>query len=412
MSSANEPVEVLDVQSVARHPPFILYWLGRTMSTLSFQMLSVAVGWHVYELTGSAMDLGLVGLVQFVPMVVLTFVVGHVADRYDRRTISAVCMLVEAVSAGLLAYGTYGGWLTFDAILIIVAIGGAARAFEATSMAALVQGVVPRRLMSQAAAWSTSSVQTANILGPALGGVFYGLGSTVTFMTACAFSAVAGVVVAAIRIERMAPLRAPVTLKSVFSGLVFIRGKPLILGTLSLDLFGVLLGGATALLPIYARDILHTGPWGLGLLRTAPALGAMAMAIFLAYCPIRTNAGHKLFGAFIVFGLATIAFGVSTNMVVSMAALVALGASDVVSVVIRFTLLQMQTPNEMLGRVSAVKSLFVGTSNQLGEFESGATAAMFGAMPAVLIGGVGTILVALLWIRLFPTLWALRSMEG
>jgi len=409
MSSDDNPA---GIRSVARHPPFILFWFSRVMSTLSFQMLSVAVGWQVYEITGSAFDLGLVGLAQFLPMVVLTFVVGQVADRYDRRVIASVCMVVESIAAGLLAFGTWKGWLTRDAILGLVALGGAARAFESPTMAALVQGVVPRSLIPQAAAWSTSATQTAQILGPAMGGLLYGFGSMVAYVVACVFFFVGGGLVAMIRAERTASTREPVTLKSVFSGIAFIRSRPVILGTLSLDLFAVLLGGATALLPIYARDILHTGPWGLGLLRTAPALGALAMSVFLAHHPIHRNVGRILFSSLAVFGLATVVFGLSSHLAVSMAALFVLGASDVVSVVIRFTLVQLQTPPEMLGRVSAVNSLFVGTSNQLGEFESGVTAALFGVVPAVLIGGAGTIAVALLWMVLFPQLRRLKSLEG
>ncbi|MDX3907516.1 MAG: MFS transporter [Pigmentiphaga sp.] len=398
--------------SVARHPPFVLFWFGRVMSTLSFQMLSVAVGWQVYEITGSAFDLGLVGLAQFVPMVLLTFVVGHVADRYDRRAIASICMAVESLAAGVLAIGTLQGWLTRDAILALVALGGAARAFESPTMAALVQGVVPRALIPQAAAWSTSATQTAHILGPALGGLLYGLGSMTAYVVACAFFCIGAVLVAFIRTERSVPTREPVTLKSVFSGIAFIRSRPVILGTLSLDLFAVLLGGATALLPIYARDILHTGPWGLGLLRTSPALGALAMSVVLAHFPVQRNVGRVLFASLGVFGLATVVFGLSTHLGLSMAALFVLGAADVISVVIRFTLVQLQTPAEMLGRVSAVNSLFVGTSNQLGEFESGVTAALFGVVPAVLIGGAGTIAVALLWMVLFPQLRRLKTLEG
>ena len=409
---ATDPAAADLPSSVARHRPFVLFWFGRVLSTLSFQMLSVAVGWQVYNLTGRALDLGLVGLAQFLPMVVLTFVVGHVADRYDRRTIASICMAVEALAAGVLAFGTYEGWLTRDAILVIVAIGGAARAFESPTMAALVQGVVPRAMLPQAAAWSTSATHTAQILGPALGGLLFGFGSTVAYVVACVFFALGALVVSLIRIERAIPSKEPVTFKSVFSGISFIRSRPVILGTLSLDLFAVLLGGATALLPIYAKDILHAGPWGLGLLRTSPALGALAMSVFLAHYPIKKNVGPMLFASLGVFGLATILFGLSTNILLSMGALVLLGAADVVSVVIRFTLVQLQTPNEMLGRVSAVNSLFVGTSNQLGEFESGVTAALFGVVPAVLIGGVGTIAIAGLWMFLFPALRRLRTLEG
>lgn len=411
MNSATESTQALPV-SVARHRPFVLFWFSRVMSTLSFQMLSVAVGWQVYNLTGSALDLGLVGLAQFIPMVLLTFIVGQVADRYDRRTIASICMMVEAVAAGVLAVGTYQGWLTRDTILLVVALGGAARAFESPTMAALVQGVVPRVMLPQAAAWSTSATQTAHILGPALGGLLFGLGSIVAYVAACVFFAAGSVLVAIIRIQRAIPPKEPVTFRSMFSGLGFIKSRPVIMGVLSLDLFAVLLGGATALLPIYAKDILHVGPLGLGLLRTAPALGALSMSVLLAHFPIRQRVGTLLFSSLLVFGLATVVFGLSTHILLSIAALIVLGASDVVSVVIRFTLVQLQTPNEMLGRVSAVNSLFVGTSNQLGEFESGVTAALFGTVPAVLIGGIGTIAIAGLWMVLFPQLRRLKSLEG
>ncbi|MFA7679213.1 MAG: MFS transporter [Pigmentiphaga sp.] len=413
MHSANEPAAGEEgLRSVAQHRPFILFWCGRVLSTLSFQMLSVAVGWQIYDLTGSAFDLGLVGLAQFLPMLCLTFVVGHVADRYDRRLISSICMWIEALAAGALAVGTLQGWLNREWILLLVAIGGAARAFESPTMAALVQGIVPRALIPQAAAWTTSATQTAHILGPAIGGLLFGLGSMTAFVVSTVFFSLGGLFVACIRGSQPVPIKEPVTLRSVFSGLVFIRKHPILWGTLSLDLFAVLLGGATALLPIYAKDILQTGPWGLGLLRTSPAIGALLMSFYLARRPIRSGAGKILFRSLFIFGLATVAFGLSNNLLLSMAALVVLGAADVVSVVIRFTLVQLQTPNEMLGRVSAVNSLFVGTSNQLGEFESGVTAALFGVVPAVLLGGAGTILVAWLWMRWFPDLRKLEKLEG
>ncbi|HSF04904.1 MAG TPA: MFS transporter [Methylomirabilota bacterium] len=393
------------------HRSFALLWAARVLSTLAFHVQAVAVGWQLYELTGSALDLGLVGLVQFVPMVLLTLAAGQAADRYDRRGILIACQVVKGAAAAALALGTAGGWLGRESILATMAVVGAARMFETPTLAALVSDVVPRPLIAPAAAWSISANQTARIVGPAVGGLVYGLSPTATYVTIAALVIVAALGAALIRGERAVREREPVTLETVFSGVAFIRNRPVLLGTMSLDLFAVLLGGATALLPIYARDILGTDPIGLGLLRSAPAVGALAMSILLARRPFERRVGRTLFRAVIVFGMATVAFGLSTNLVLSLVALAVLGASDVVSVVIRFSLVQIRTPDAMRGRVSAVHSLFTGTSNQLGEFESGLAAALFGPVPAVLIGGLGTIAVAALWMHLFPELRRIRAFE-
>ncbi len=390
--------------SLLRHRPFALYWSARVCTSFAYQMQSVAIGWTVYELTGSAFDLGLVGLAQFLPVALLTLLVGHVADRYDRRRIVAICQLLEAAGGALLAFGTAGGWLPVGGIFAIVAMIGAARAFEAPTLSALMPGLVGDARLPQASAWSASANQTASILGPAGGGVLYALGAPVPFALAAALFLLACLLVSAIRLDRAVPPREAPTLRSVFGGITFIWENPAILGAISLDLFAVLLGGATALLPIFARDILHTGSWGLGILRAAPAVGALSMSVLLARRPLRRHAGQIMFGAVVVFGLATAVFAVSRSLPLSLVALAVLGAADVVSVVIRLSLVQIRTPEAMMGRVSAVNSLFIGTSNQLGEFESGVTAALFGAVPAVLLGGLGTIAVALLWMRWFPTL--------
>jgi MFS family permease len=395
-----------------RHRPFALFWSARVMSSVAFQMMSVAIGWQIYSITHSAFALGLVGLSQFLPMFMLTLVVGHVADRYDRRTIAFICQAIQGVAALTLCIATWHGSTSQGLIYLIAAIAGSARAFESPSMAALLPNLIPRAQLQYATAWSTSANQTAQILGPAMGGLLYGLGAlTVYGAVAVAFIG-ASVVLSSIKIEQVVRTRTPLTLESLFSGIAFIRRKPVILGALSLDLFAVLLGGATALLPVFARDILHAGPWALGVLRAAPAVGALAGSIYLAHFPLRRRAGTALFGGVIAFGIATIVFGLSRNLYVSLIALAALGASDVISVVVRMSLVQLQTPDDMRGRVGAINSLFIGTSNQLGEFESGMTAGLFGAVPAVLIGGVGTIAVALLWMRLFPGLRATRSLEG
>lgn len=390
---------------------FRRFWCTRGLSSLSFQMLAVAIGWQMYALTHSAFALGLVGLAQFLPMFALTLVVGHVADRYDRRRIIAVCQTIEALAAGVLLLGTLGGWLSASSIYALAACVGAARAFETPSVASLLPAVVPRRELPRATALSSSANQAAQILGPACGGVLYGVGPSAVYLVCFVCFLAAASLVVSIPLRAKPVLRAPVTLESVFSGIAFIRREPVILGALSLDLFAVLFGGATALLPIYARDILLTGPWGLGALRSAPAVGALAGTLWFARFPMHTRPGVAMFRGVIMFGIATIVFGLSTNFFLSLAALATLGASDVISVVVRSSLVQLRTPDDMLGRVSAVNALFIGTSNQLGEFESGMTAGWWGARAAVLVGGIGTIGITLLWMRLFPPLLRLRSFE-
>jgi MFS family permease len=406
-----EPTGTAQVSSILRHPPFVRFWLARIASSLSFQMLAVAVGWRIYALTDSAFDLGLVGLAQFVPMVLLTLLVGQVADRYDRRLIAGICQVVEGVAAAVLAVGTVRGFLGRDGIYAAVAVIGAARAFESPTLAALLPDLLTRGLLERGSAWSASANQTAQIIGPALGGALYILGPGIVFSVAAALFFASAVCLARIRSALHPRPRPAITWRSFFAGLAFVRRNPPILGTVSLDLFAVLFGGVTALLPIFARDILMTGPWGLGMLRAAPAIGALSMSVYLGHRPLQTPTGPTMFGAVIMFGAATIMFALSTNFSLSLASLVVLGAADVTSVVIRFSLVQLRTPQEMRGRVSAVNALFIGTSNQLGEFESGLTAALFGTVPAALLGGIGTIAVAVLWMRLFPQLVALRSLE-
>ena len=393
------------------HAPFAFLWSSRVLANVGFHMLGVAVGWQLYALTGSALDLGLVGLVQFVPMIVLTLIVGQVADRSGRRLITTACQVVKAGAAAALALGSLGGWQSKTSILGLLALLGAARAFENPATTALVSDVVPRPLIARGMAWIVSANQTAQIVGPALGGFLYALGPAATYVTACALFVFAGACALMIRDRRIPRSIEPITLETVFSGIAFIGRRRVLLATMTLDLLAVLLGGATALLPLYARDILGTGPGGLGLLRAAPAVGALSTSVFLAYYPVERGIGRILFRTIIVFGAASVVFGVSTNFILSLTALSVLGAADVVSVVIRASLVQIRTPDTMRGRVSAVHSLFTGTSNQLGAFQSGVAAALFGAVPAVLLGGMGTIAVAALWIRLFPELRRLRTFE-
>jgi len=398
--------------SVFQEPSYKRFWFARICSTLSFQMTAVAVGWQMYELTHSTFALGMVGLVQFLPMLLLTLVVGHVADRFNRKTIISICQVVEGSTLTLLAVSSYLHWLHPFGIYCAVAAIGAARAFESPSTQALLPGLVEGAKVPQAIAWSASANQTASIVGPALGGLLYALGAQVPYGSCACLYGVAAVLSSTIVVKRRSAGKAPATARSIFSGIHYIREHKNILGAISLDLFVVLLGGATALLPAYARDILHTGPWGLGLLRLSPAAGALTTSILLAHYPIRSKAGHRMFAAVIVFGIATIGFALSRNLLLSMGILCVLGAADVTSVVVRSSLVQIETPDEMRGRVSAVNSLFIGTSNQLGEFESGVTAAWFGIIPATIFGGIGSIVVALIWMGLFPGLRKLESVAG
>ncbi|MBA2937455.1 MFS transporter [Paenibacillus sp. CGMCC 1.16610] len=381
------------------------------LSSIAFQMLSVAIGWQMYELTHDAFSLGLVGLAQFLPMVLLTLVVGHFADRYDRRYIVFLCQIVEGVIALLLLSGSLTNSLGQNHILVMAAILGACRAFEGPSSSALLPQLVPKEFLQQAISWNTSVGQLSQILGPSMGGLLYWAGSSFVYTAASLALLTAGILTFFIRSTPIVRKSEPVSLRSLFSGIMFVYRQPIILGTISLDLFAVLLGGATALLPIFSQDILHTGPWGLGLMRTAPAIGALLMSIVLVYYPLKKAVGYILFAALAVFGLATMLFAVSSHLFISLVALFFIGASDVISVIIRSSLVQLQTPDEMRGRVNAVNSLFIGTSNQLGEFESGTLAGFIGAVPAVFVGGLGTLAIAGLWMYLFPSLRKMRTLS-
>jgi MFS family permease len=395
-----------------RHRPYALFWTARGLSAFASQMAAVATGWLVYQKTGSAYDLGFVGLAQFVPMVLLTLPVGHVADRADRRRIVGACQFLASVVLALVAWGIVGGWLRLGHIFAAAAVLGAAQAFERPTMSALLPSLVPTGMLARAIAMASSANQSAYIVGPAVGGLLYAVHVAVPFAAAAGFMFGAAILIAAIRAAPPAPRREAATLRSVFSGISFIWHRPILLGAVSLDLFAVLLGGATALMPIYARDILGTGPWGLGILRAAPAAGALTMSLVMARLSMRRAVGAKLFLAVAGFGVATIVFALSRNLILSVAALYFVGVADNVSVVIRSSLVQLATPDPVRGRVNAVHSLFIGTSNQLGEFESGITAGLLGAVPAAVLGGVATVAVALLWMRVFPALRRIESLSG
>ena len=397
--------------ALLRHPSFLLFVISRAFSRFSGQIAAVAVGWQVYELTGSAFDLGMIGLVQFLPTALLVFVAGHAADRYERKRVVQVCLLVEALTALFLAWGAYTGSLTVVQIFIAMAVLGTAGAFESPATAALLPLVAPRGSLQRATAVSSGVGQIATITGPALGGLAYVIAPALPYGMMVVFCISGALMTGAIRLTQPAAMRDSATPNDLFAGVRFVRNNPAILGTISLDLFAVLLGGATALLPIYARDILDTGPLGLGILRAAPAVGALLMTAFLARHTINRRVGMRMFQAVIVFGAATVVFALSHWMWLSVLALAVLGAADTVSVVIRFSLVQLATPDDMRGRVGAVNFLFINASNQLGQFESGVTAALFGTMPAAVLGGVGTIAIALLWMKLFPALRKVERLE-
>jgi len=390
--------------TILRHRPFILYWSARTCAAIGFQMLGVAVAWQMYALTGSAFDLGLVGLAQFLPAAAFMLVAGQVADRFHRRRLLQICQAVEGVAAAALALGSSAGWVGKGFILAAVVVFGVGRAFDAPTQQTLLPNVVPPALFPRAVAASSSTTQFATISGPALGGFLYLISPVVPYALCAALFLCSIVLLAFLQIERVAVGRSPVNLAAFFAGISYIRRNPIVLGVISLDLFAVLLGGTTALLPIFANDVFQLGSEGLGLLRAAPAVGALVIMAALTAWPLAHHVGRIMFVSVACFGLATIVFALSKSFILSMIALAALGASDAVSVVIRVTLVQIETPDEMRGRVNAVNSLFAGTSNQLGDFRAGIMAAWLGAIPAVLVGGIGTLLVVLIWTRAFPAL--------
>ena len=383
--------------------PFLAFWLARVSTVSGFQMLAVAIGWQMYALTGEVLDLGLVGLVEFLPRVLFILLTGHVADRFDRRRVAALCQGAQGLTALALLIGSSAGGISREMLLLIAFALGTARAFEMPSTQALLPNLVPPALFPAAVAASAAALQTATIVAPALGGLLFAVHAGWVYGLALllylsALSLMLGLP------ARQLPLKQKASLQALLAGFRFIRSRPEVFGAISMDMLAVLLGGATALLPVFAKDILLTGPWGLGLLRAAPALGALLMSLWLARFPIERRVGPVIFISVALFGVATIAFGLSTSLWFSLTSLVLLGAADMVSMVIRAAFVQLQTPDAMRGRVSAVNGLFIGASNQLGDFRAGLSAAWFGTVPAVLIGGIGAIAVSALWWRLFPQL--------
>ena len=388
------------------YPAFTLYQMARFCIVLATEMQSVAVGWQVYEITKRPLDLGLVGLAQFLPGVLLFLVSGHVADRYDRRKLVVACYAAFGGCSALLLFAALRHTRSVYPIYIVVILIGIVRAFNAPVSRALLPQLVPEEHFPNAVAWASSVFQTATILGPSAGGVVYAVarGPSAVYGLAAVAATVATLCAFQIKVESKARSREPLNARNVLAGLHYIWRKKIILVAISLDLFAVLLGGAVALLPVYAGDILRTGPWGLGLLRSAPGAGAVTMAILLAHRPLRRKAGATMLWCVAGFGAFTVVFGISRSFALSLASLLFVGATDMVSVVTRGTLVQSNTPDEMRGRVNAVEMMFIGASNELGQFESGITAAWFGTVPAVVLGGAGALLITALWAWRFPEL--------
>ncbi|MGH9741677.1 MAG: MFS transporter [Candidatus Acidiferrum sp.] len=397
-----------------QYPSFVLLQVARFCIVLATEMQSVAVGWQVYEITKRPLDLGLVGLAQFLPGILLFLVSGHVADRYDRRKVIVVCYAGLTICSSLLFLVAVRQVRDVDYIFAVLALLGIVRSFNGPVHRALLPQLVPEEHFANAVAWSSSIFQGAAILGPAAGGIIYAAfrGPGAVYALAAGLAVVGIFCVLRITTREKPRAREPVNARTVFAGLRYIWREKLILGSISLDLFAVFLGGAVALLPVYAREILLTGPWGLGLLRTAPGVGAAVMAVFLAHRPFRRKVGVIMLWCVAGFGLFTILFGISRSLTFSLMALFFVGATDMVSVIVRGVLIQVATPDEMRGRVNAVDMVFIGASNEFGEFESGLTAQWLGAVPAVVLGGIGTIVVTAIWAWRFPELRKVEQLES
>ena len=383
---------------------FLFFLWTRMLATAANQVLLVALAWQMYDLTASAWDLGLVGLLQFGATFALTIPSGHLADRFDRRRVMGAAIALQAVVAVLLAWSSAAHWVDRELILANCVLLGVVRALQTPAQQAIVPALVETGQLARAMALSSAVMKVAVVAGPALGGFVYALGPEWAYGMCVAILVAAFVCVSLIPHVPIIRSKEPASWKSMFAGFGFIFQKPVVLGAISLDLFAVVLGGATALLPIYAKDILHTGPWGLGLLRAAPAVGALVLGAWIARYPIERHVGRKLFVAVAIYGLAILVFAFSESFALSLVALGVSGAADMVSVVVRQTLVQVETPDAMRGRVSAVNAVFISTSNQLGEFRAGATAAWLGTVGSVVFGAVGTLIVVAAWMRFFPAL--------
>ncbi|MBD0413949.1 MFS transporter [Oryzicola mucosus] len=395
-----------------RHSAFLRFWAARFLTTFATQIVSVGVGWQVYDLTRDPFDLGLVGVIQFIPALLLVLVTGVVSDRFGRRRVMGLSILLESLCAVALLVLTLRGLTSVMPIFAVLAVFGVARAFFGPASASLVANLVPPEDFANAVAWNSSAWQTATIVGPVAGGLLYGLSASAAYGVAAMLMVAASILIFSIPKPKQHSETDRPTLETLFAGFRYIWREKIVLGAISLDLFAVLLSGAVALLPVYARDILHLGPWGLGLLRAAPGIGALAVAVWLAGHPLRDHAGRIMFVFVALFGVFTVVFGLSTVPWLSIVALAMLGATDMISVYVRETLIQLWTPDNVRGRVNAVNMVFVGASNELGEFRAGMMAAAFGTVHAVVFGGVGAIAVAGLWAYMFPALRKVRRLDG
>jgi MFS family permease len=395
-----------DARAAFRYPAFLKFQAARFFIVVATEMQAVAVGWQVYEITKRPLDLGLVGLAQFLPGILLFLVSGHVADRFNRRNLLILCDIGFATCFALLLAITLRGAISIAAVFAVLVLLGVVRSFNGPVSRAMLPHLVPPEHFAGSVAWASSIFQAATILGPILGGLIYAFahGPVAVYVCAVLAAAVAIVLTLQLPAQEKERVRPAANLSTVFEGFRYIWREKLILGAISLDLFAVLLGGAVALLPVYAREILNAGPWALGMLRSAPGLGAGIMAIAIAHRPLKNRAGATMLWCVAGFGLCTVIFGVSRSFAISLLALFLVGATDMVSVIVRATLIQVKTPDEMRGRVNAVDMIFIGASNELGQFESGITAQWFGAVPAVILGGIGAIVVTGLWAWMFPQL--------
>lgn len=390
--------------AVLRNRNVSFYLSSRFLGTLAVQMQSVAVGWQVYQITGSLFDLGLIGLAQFAPFLVLILWAGHVADTYNRRNIVMLCLATQLLCSLLLVAFTLSGSRVVWPVFAVLVLYGSARAFMMPASQAVLRNLVPNHEFSQAVALSSSSMQVATIAGPVVGGLLYVLGPNVVYTVSSVLLALSVLLMSGTHSAQQARAKAPVSWNTLLEGLRFVWSRPIVLGAISLDLFAVLFGGVTALLPAYAHDVLHAGPELLGLLRTAPGAGAALCSIALAFYPITRRVGAWMFGGVALYGLATVTMGLVHSFPIALAALFLLGAGDMISVYIRHLLVQYETRDEIRGRVSAVSAVFIGASNELGEFESGVTASWFRLVPAIIFGGVATLVVTATWMKLFPVL--------
>ncbi|MHC1547485.1 MFS transporter [Phyllobacterium sp. K27] len=403
---------VHDRYAAFRHSSFTLYWLSRFFGSFAIQIISVSVGWQIYDLTRDPFHLGMVGLVQFAPALLLVLVTGAASDRFGRRLIMGLSIGVELICAALLLLLTVTHSFSPAHVFLVLAGFGVGRAFLGPASSSLVVNLVPAEIFSNAVSWNSSAWQIATLVGPVAGGLLYGISPVAAYGIACLMLLIAFFAIFSIPKPTQHTLNEKKSLQTLLAGFHYIWKEKVVLGAISLDLFAVLLGGAVALLPVYARDILELGPWGLGMLRAAPGVGAILTAVWLTGHPIRDHAGLIMFAFVAMFGLLTIMFGVSNLAWLSIVVLALMGAADMVSVYIRETLLQLWTPDNVRGRVNAVNMVFVGASNELGEFRAGVMASMIGTVPAVVFGGIGTVAVAGLWAWWFPQLRKARNLQG